>query len=753
MNPPSFPIHRLVLALALVLTLGSAREASAQNQGGLFANCKLYKFEPTGPSSIQANSGWATGDVIVECDGTKIFAKKIEWNESTITAEGELLVTQDGLRVNADRMEMDRQTRLGTFFNAYGTARLTEAQADKSMFGTMEPEIWFKAERIERMGPRTYKLTNGVFSTCVQPTARWEMRGTSGTVVLDDHVILKNVQFRVKSVPVLYLPYLYYPIESDDRATGFLLPVYSASGIRGQGLSNAFFWAIDRSQDATFNYDWYSKAGQAFGSEYRYALQDSGGDVRFFLLDEKEQLNDDGSVARVAARSYQIRGGVNQGIGRFRLIGSSNYFSDITTQQRYQQNVADSTNRNRLIRFTLGGYVKRLRIDALVERNDVYTGETAVGRAVLPQVRLSLADRELFKQGSHVYFGATGEVVHFESRDPAKVQPVVAVSRFDGTGTVRAPLTRGLLWLNVGTTAAWHVTQWLDSVDPLTGLAVPVPITRSLLDLRVDVDGPKLERVFKTPGNHYAELFRHSIEPGFNVQYLSPFTQKSQLIQMDYVDQLVGGTMTVNYGLLNRVTANVPRPGGGTQNREIARVSIGQSYYTNAAAGAVDPNYPTPIAGTFSPIQIQAQIRPANEVTGRFTMLIHPIAKAPQSYSATTGITTPRVQMFAGWTKTQYLPGIPGYSDPNAVRHSLNASASYGTLDGRFGGTYNFNLDVFHQRLIQQRVIAYYHAQCCGIAFDYQISNVSSVPDRRMSISFTLAGIGSFSPPLGAFGR
>jgi hypothetical protein len=41
--------------------------------------------------------------------------------EPPITAEGELLVTQDGLRVNADRMEMDRQTRLGTFFNAYGT--------------------------------------------------------------------------------------------------------------------------------------------------------------------------------------------------------------------------------------------------------------------------------------------------------------------------------------------------------------------------------------------------------------------------------------------------------------------------------------------------------------------------------------------------------------------------------------------------------------------------------------------------------
>jgi LPS-assembly protein len=740
------------MALALAMTLGSAREASAQGTGP-FANCKVGgKFVYTGPGLGVFEKGSATGDVVIECDGTQIFAQKVEWTPTTITAEGELLVTQNGLRVNADRMEMDRETRLGTFFNAYGTARLTEAQADKSMFGTMEPEIWFHADRIERLGPRTYKLTNGVFSTCVQPTARWEMRGTSGTVVLDDHVILKNVQFRVKGVPVIYLPYLYYPIESDDRATGFLLPVYSASGVKGQGLSNAFFWAINRSHDATFNYDWYSKAGQAFGSEYRYAAEGSNGDVRFFLLDEKEQLNDNGTV-RPAARNFQVVGGINQRIGKFQLIGSSNYFSDITTQQRYQQNVAESTNRQRVVRFTLGGYVKTLRIDTLVERNDVFTGETAVARTTLPQVRLSLADRELFKQGSQIYFVATGEAVHFERPDPAGLQPTVSVSRFDGTGTVRAPLTRGLLWLNVGTSAAWHVTQWLDSRDPLTGLEVPVPITRSLLDLRAEVGGPKLERIFKTPNNKFAEKFRHVIEPGVSVQYLSPFAQKSQVIQMDQVDQLVGGTTTLSYNLVNRISANVRRPEGGSQNREILRVSIGQSYYTNAAAAAVDPNYPPGIPASFSAVQLQADFRPTVEVTGRFQVNIDPIAKAPQSYSATAGINKKRVQLFAGWSKTQYLPAIPAFSNPNAVRHALNASASFGTLDGRFGGTYNFNLDVFHQKLIQQRIIAYYHAQCCGIAFDYQISNVSSVADRRMSISFTLAGIGSFSPPLGAFGR
>jgi hypothetical protein len=43
-------------------------------------------------------------------------------------------------------------------------------------------------------------------------------------------------------------------------------------------------------------------------------------------------------------------------------------------------------------------------------------------------------------------------------------------------------------------------------------------------------------------------------------------------------------------------------------------------------------------------------------VTGRFQVNIDPIAKAPQSYSATAGINKKRVQLFAGWSKTQYLP-------------------------------------------------------------------------------------------------
>ena len=94
---------------------------------------------------------------------------------------------------------------------------------------------------------------------------------------------------------MLYLPIFYYPVDKDDRSTGFLIPTYGTSTIRGQTISNAFFWAISRSQDATFLHDWYSTTGQGMGGEYRYlAAPGSEGQLRFYNLREHEaQYTDD----------------------------------------------------------------------------------------------------------------------------------------------------------------------------------------------------------------------------------------------------------------------------------------------------------------------------------------------------------------------------------------------------------------------------------------------------------------------------
>jgi LPS-assembly protein len=149
------------------------------------------------------------------------------------------------------------------------------------------------------------------------------------------------------------MPVFYYPVNKEDRSTGFLIPFYGTSSVKGNSLSNAFFWAINRSHDATFLHDWFSKTGQGAGAEYRYRTgRRSYGNLRAYHLSEHETTytDDSGEVVNQPARkSYEVRGDATQALGAgFDARGRADYFSDITVQQTYQTNIYEATRRQRL---------------------------------------------------------------------------------------------------------------------------------------------------------------------------------------------------------------------------------------------------------------------------------------------------------------------------------------------------------------------------------------------------------------------
>jgi LPS-assembly protein len=195
--------------------------------------------------------------------------------------------------------------------------------------------------------------------------------------------------FRVKGVPLMYLPVFYYPIQEDDRSTGFLIPVYGNANIQGHSIKNAFFWAIDRSQDATFYHDWYSKTGNGFGGEYRYVLAPgSQGNGMAYLLNERETTYVDGgsTTTTPARREFHLRGDVAQRLpGGLYARASTNYFTSITTQQRYQQDIYRATDRRRGYGGNISGNWGAYSLSTTLDRNDTFYGEdTFVTRGSLP---------------------------------------------------------------------------------------------------------------------------------------------------------------------------------------------------------------------------------------------------------------------------------------------------------------------------------------------------------------------------------
>ncbi len=566
-----------------------------------------------------------TGQVEIECGEQSFAADEVELFTDThkLIATGNVVFTSGTNRIAADRLEYNTETRTGIFHNATGTATLKEKTdktgppQERSMFGTSEPDVYFYGKTLEKIGREKYKITSGGFTTCVQPAPRWQL--TSGSVLLnlEKHAILTNSLFRVKGVPVLYLPIFYYPVNKEDRATGFLIPTYGTSTVRGQTLSNAFFWAISRSQDATLLHDWYSTTGQGMGGEYRYvASPGSDGQIRFYNLreHEAEYTDDNGAIVTTPERrSYEVRGTMSQRLGKkFRARGRADYFSDITVQQTYNQNIYDTSRRSRLYSGSVTGTVGSWNLSGAYDRNETFYGTTqSTVRGGTPKVSAQRSDKPIF--GSPAYFSMAVEAVNFTAQRKTSTSSVDnGLSRFDIFPRVRLPFTKWQ-FLTVSTTAAARYTYWTERRDPTaTSRNLNDPISRNYFDLAAQVSGPTFNRIWNRPGSKYAEKIKHSIEPTFNVQRISPIDDFAQFVTIDGVDTIVGKVTRVSYGVANRIFR---KPGGGGRSTEMLTVTLGQSYYTDARAAQYDKYYQTSNGAApskFSPLSLQVRAWPVD---------------------------------------------------------------------------------------------------------------------------------------------
>jgi LPS-assembly protein len=739
----------------------------------------------------QDNANWATkaarqvrigenhiqlfGGVEMEQGDTKIYADAVEWfvNEDSAVLVGNVVVAQGTNRIAAERAELNTKTHLGTFYDARGIASVQQPRRSASpggfavpMLANPELDVYFFGEQIEKIGFKKYRITNGGFTTCVQPTPRWDL--TAGTVVLniDHYTFLRQAMFKVKGVPMLYLPIMYYPTKEENRATGFLIPTYGTSTIRGQSIHNAFFWAINRSQDATIAHDWYTKTGNGFGTEYRYDLGGgSSGTLNNYVLDQHvaSYVQPDGSLNTVpGSRSFMINGGANQLFpGGLRARGRVSYFSSITTNQTFHTNVYDAASNNRSYGGNVVGAWRSYTLNGTFERNEWFS--TTTSSAVTgssPRVSFNRNERPLF-EGSPVYFSVGTEVAHLDrqTRNNEILVDDRTLSRLDLTPQIRYPFKKWQ-WFTVNSTVSWRDTYYTRSLNPETAAVEDRTTNRQYFTMLAQAVGPVFTRVWNTPDSHYAERLKHTIEPFVNIQRTSSIDNFREIIVIDGTDTIVGGTTSYAYGLNNRLYAK-RKVGQISQAQQILSVELTQSYYTDARASQFDPRYNTSFLGAepskFSPIALTVRGTPTTDVNGTLRAEFDSRHRELRTLSANGSYNwNQRLQTTIGWSHKFFIKDLAGFNDERFLDHYVNVASNVHTRDNRYGAMYSFNYDVLRSTMLQQRVSAFYNAQCCGLAFEYQRYNFGGIPsfivpsDHRFFLSFTLAGLGNFSPFNGA---
>src|SRR5262245_40648083 len=182
---------------------------------------------------IGDNHSRLIGKVEIELGETRVYADEAELftDEHRAVLTGNVVVRSGSNQISADRAEFDTETHLGTFFNASGFASL-QPQRQRAGVGLQLPPttgpqtttVYFFGEKVEKVGPKKYRITNGGMSTCVQPTPRWDLHADTVVLNIDHYTVLRDAVLSVKGVPMFYLPVMYFSNNVDDRAHDIIIP-------------------------------------------------------------------------------------------------------------------------------------------------------------------------------------------------------------------------------------------------------------------------------------------------------------------------------------------------------------------------------------------------------------------------------------------------------------------------------------------------------------------------------------------------
>jgi LPS-assembly protein len=703
----------------------------------------------------------------VECDlpeGASVSADEMDVYRadegSRILARGNVVFDGPEGHIAADELEYDTRTGLGTFKKAWGVLSI-EHSGTSSTFAVRDPLVYFVGERLEKLGPRRYRVIDGHWTTCEQPTPRWAFTSENMVINLEDYVVARQTVLRVKNVPLFYTPYIYYPIKREDRATGFLMPTYGVSTYRGHSISNAFFWAIGRSHDATFLHDWFTRAGQGFGTEYRYVLTPaSSGAFRVYRFARQQTESTENGVTTVlpASTSYEVTGSAVHGLGQaITARARVDYFSDVQTQQLLHQDVFEASRRNRIIEGGITAAFGTLSTQFLYQRNEIINNvsDTIVSGST-PRASATLAPRRLFQ--SPVYASLNADYAYLPQRrilDGAVIQDD-SFGRLDVSPSVRVPLSR-LSFLSVNTSAAYRSTYYSRQAG-VVAPTQPGSYLRQYVSSRTDVIGPVFARIFDRPGSTFAERMKHVIEPSVTFDFTSDIPDfRRTPVSSDVTDFVVANSTAMTYGLTNRLFARASSAGevrGPT--REFITVGLQQTHYSKPEASRYDGRYQSGQgSGTIrdlSPVALTVRVSPTAAIDAN-TRIEYDVSTGAgmQLLMAGAGLSGSRNGVTLNYTRQRF-----GVTQPWSS--FLTATARTRGLDDRLSASYSLNLDIGRSYIVSQGIVASYMAQCCGVQGEYQRFNYppgSGLPiaaDRRLNVSFVLSGVGTFSNFFGAFG-
>jgi LPS-assembly protein len=122
------------------------------------------------------------------------------------------------------------------------------------------------------------------FTTCPATNPDWRLRARRLDLNTGDREGSgRNTRIEFKGVPILYLPYISFPLGS-QRKSGFLFPDGGFSSRSGAQLTAPWYWNVRPQLDATISPTIYTRRGIDLGGELRFLSRRQRGELQFSVL-------------------------------------------------------------------------------------------------------------------------------------------------------------------------------------------------------------------------------------------------------------------------------------------------------------------------------------------------------------------------------------------------------------------------------------------------------------------------------------
>lgn len=742
----------------------------------------------------QGNVATLRGDVEAHFRDYILHADSITYDRPTsiVTAEGH--ITFDGgphdIHVTASHGSYNVREQTGIFYDVHGTTGARFRGRNVAL--TSSSPLAFSGKIVEKIGEDQYVIHHGTVTSCELPHPKWTFSAAKIVVVIGDKAHIYNTVFWVKGVPILYLPFAAPPVEKLGRQSGFLLPTFGTSSRKGTILGDSFYWAINRSMDATVGSEYFSQRGWSLHDSFRARPSDKSylNFDYFGVLDRGHQGGEDIKLNGETILPHDFRG-----------VASLNYLSSFVFRLAFTENFSQAVESEVKSTAFVSKTYQGFSVNALASRYQNFQStipgtipDQVVTIFHAPSFELSSVDQPLGR--SRLYWSFDTAAEGLRRTEPGFDTPNL-VGRYDVEPDVSLPLLYGG-WM-FRPEIALRDTFYTETRIPGTGLGTAIQdvVDRRSLETGVELRPPTLARIFDR--TIAGRKVKHTIAPYLVYRFVNGVHNFPSIIRFDYRD-ILSDTNELEYGLTQRLylkhakqDCQPEKPGdtGTDSTTDTGDTSAQASNIANCTPSGAnefvtwelkqkyffDPNFGGAIVNgrrnvltttvdfagiafltdprRFAPIVSRLRVRTTANTDMQWELDYDTVKGR---INASTFFTTFHIRDFFLQGSHAYLqvpgeifatppdpttpPPPPGPSQFNQFR----ALVGYGSPTKRgISAAVNVGFDSALSFIQYAAAQASYNWDCCGLSFEYRRFALGQVRNENSyRFAFTLANIGTF---------